>query len=64
MMPLMIATIYHSSNRWGRAAITALCILTLGLMFAPLSFSAEERTTTVAIFPAHPGIHAGRNTDL
>lgn len=48
----MIATVYHSCRRWGRAAVTALCVLTLGLMLVPHVFSAEERTSAAIPPPA------------
>jgi Protein of unknown function (DUF3108) len=49
-VPVMIAMVYHSSRGWGRAAVTALCVLTLGLMLVPQVFSAEERSS--AVIPA------------
>ncbi len=43
-MIAMITTVYHSCRRWGRAVVTVLCVLTLGLMLVPRVFSAEDRT--------------------
>lgn len=39
----MNAQEYHSCPRWGRATLTVLCVLILGLMLVPRVFSAEER---------------------
>ena len=46
----MNATVYHSRRRWQRAAVTVLCVLTLGLMLVPQVFSAKE--LTIAAIPS------------
>ena len=48
----MIATVYQSCRRWGRAAVTVLCVLTVGLMLFPRVFNAEERASAAIPPPA------------
>ena len=52
MVPVMIATVYHSCRGFGRAAVTALCVLTLCLMLVPRMSCAQERTSAAIPPPA------------